>query len=259
MNRNTTENLTKLQFAQRIAAAFPGFLDDDEVSGADLVDWMSQHVAELKHVEDGTAYKQLRRRLPGLVNGSDVNGGDLVDWVNEAFGEQFRIVALEPRLYQGTWSHLFGPGRAETQCRIVVDVANDKLVAAQASDGLKWVDLSAADMNDLAASLFDANDVCDDPTEWDLSPIAELPEWASPREIDPNHAEIAAELDRLRSVAPDWHPETLRESAIDSFSMKWGMTRDEVQEIVDSFLAKSGAAHAAHVSIHEKRISNFEP
>ncbi|MBP0633175.1 MULTISPECIES: hypothetical protein [unclassified Cupriavidus] len=249
MNRNTTENLTKLQFARRIAGAFPGFLGDTDVSGAELVNWVNEHMAELKLVEGGTAYKQLRKRLPGFKNGGDVNRCDLVDWVNEAFGEQFRIVALEPRMYQGTWSHLFGPGRAETQCRIVVDVANDKLVAAQASDGPKWVDLSAADMSDLAASLFDANDVSDDPKEWDLAPIAELPEWASPREIDPNHAEIAAELHRLRSVAPGWRPETLRESAIDTFSMKWGMTRDEVQEIVDSFLAKSGAAHAAHVLV----------
>lgn len=247
MNRIIEEKLTKQQFAQRIAAAFPGFLDDEEVSGADLVDWLNQNMAELKRVEDGSSFKQLRKRLPGFKNGGDVNGADLVDWVNDAFGEQFRIVALEPRLYEGTWGHLFGPGRAETQCRIVVDVTNDKLIAAQASDGLKWRDLSAGEMDDLATSLFDANDVSDDPTEWDLSPIVAPPEWASARDIDPNHAEIATEYDRLRSVAPDWQPATLRESVIGTLSMKWGMPQDEVQELVDSFLAKPGVAHAARV------------
>lgn len=151
---------------------------------------------------------------------------------------------MEPRLFEGTWNHPFGPGRTETQCRIVVDVANDSLVAAQASVGLKWVDLSKEEMDDLAESLFDANDVSDDPTEWNLTSIAALPRWASPQEMDPNHAEIAAEFDRLRSVAPIWQPAMLRQSVVDSFSMKWGMTRDEVAEIVDSFLGATGTTHA---------------
>lgn len=247
MTRNIEQTITKLQFARRIAAAFPGFLDDEDVSGANLVDWLNQHMAELKQVEDGTAYKQLRKRLPGFRNGADVNGCDLVDWVNDAFGEQFPIVALEPRIYQGVWNHLFGPGRAETQCRIVIDATSDNLMAAQAFDGVKWVDLSPAELDELASSLFEANDVSDDPAEWDLSPVVELPAWATPREADPNHAEIAAEVNRLRSVAPHWQPATLRESVIDSFCIRWGMTRDEVQEIVDSFLAAPGAARATQL------------
>lgn len=56
---------------------------------------------------------------------------------------------------------------------------------------------------------------------------------------NPNHLEIAAEYRRLRSVAPDWTPALLRESVIDSFSIKWGMFKDEVTEIVDSYLADS--------------------
>lgn len=83
------------------------------------------------------------------------------------------------KLFAGGWSHLFGPGRAETHCRVVVDVANDKLVAAQAFDGLKWIALSAAERDDLADSLFDANAVNEDPIGSGLSAIAALPEWAS--------------------------------------------------------------------------------
>ena len=47
--------------------------------------------------------------------------------------------------------------------------------------------------------------------------------------------EISVEFCRLRSVEPDWTPALLRVSAIDSFSFKWGMAKDEVTEIVDSY------------------------
>ena len=53
--------------------------------------------------------------------------------------------------------------------------------------------------------------------------------------INTNHAEIFAEFCRIRSVAPDWTPALLRESVIDTFSFKWGMAKDEVTEIVDSY------------------------
>lgn len=54
-----------------------------------------------------------------------------------------------------------------------------------------------------------------------------------------NHTEIAAEYDRIRSVAPGWTPALLRESVVDTFSIKWGMAKDEVAEVVDSYIASS--------------------
>ncbi|MBB5546550.1 hypothetical protein [Paraburkholderia fungorum] len=87
-----------------------------------------------------------------------------------------------PELFSGNWNHLFGPGTAETRCRIVIDAANETLIAAQAFDGLKWVDLSSAEKADLSESLFEANDVCRAPKDWDLSPIESFPRWASPQE-----------------------------------------------------------------------------
>lgn len=86
----------------------------------------------------------------------------------------------EPRLFEGEWNHLFGPGRAETRCRIVVDVASDKLVAAQAFDGVKWVDLSRAEREDLADSLFNANEISVAPEQSGLSSVGSLPPWAPP-------------------------------------------------------------------------------
>lgn len=54
-----------------------------------------------------------------------------------------------------------------------------------------------------------------------------------------NNTEIEAEYCRLRSVAPRWTPAVLRDSVIDTFALKWGMAKDEVAEIVDSYIASS--------------------
>lgn len=61
-----------------------------------------------------------------------------------------------------------------------------------------------------------------------------------------NHTEIAAEYGRLRSVAPSWTPSLLRESVIDTFSIKWGMFKDEVTEIVDSYFASGQREISVH-------------
>jgi hypothetical protein len=106
----------------------------------------------------------------------------------------------EVRLFEGNWNHLFGPGNAETECRIVVDVVNDTLVAAQAHDGLKWFDLSSAERADLAESLFDANDVCKNPGDWALVEIDGLPNWAQP-EKEGKRPEIGQ---KFESTDPDF-------------------------------------------------------
>ncbi|MGC8213069.1 hypothetical protein ACP2WR_24855 [Ralstonia pseudosolanacearum] len=93
-------------------------------------------------------------------------------------GDGWCWVEVPQRLFSGNWTHLFGSGRAETACRIVVDVENDKLVAAQAFDGLRWFELSASEKIDLAASLFEANEVSKAPEGLDLVAIDSLPAWA---------------------------------------------------------------------------------
>lgn len=83
-------------------------------------------------------------------------------------------------MFAGTWNHLFGPGRSETQCRIVIDVKTHKLVAAQALNGLNWVNLAVAEKADLSESLFEGNDVSSAPAEFGLEQVENLPEWALP-------------------------------------------------------------------------------
>lgn len=101
-------------------------------------------------------------------------------------------------LFYGTWNHLFGPGRHGTDCRIVIQPTQYKLVAAQAFDGLKWVDLSRAEMKDLSESLFSANNVDEDPQSFDLSAVTALPDWALPQA----EASKAPVLSRKRYVVP---------------------------------------------------------
>lgn len=95
-----------------------------------------------------------------------------------SIGSGWCWVEVPQRLFSGNWTHLFGSGRAETACRIIVDVENDRLVAAQAFNGLRWFELSASEKGDLAESLFEANDVSKAPEDFDLVAIDSLPAWA---------------------------------------------------------------------------------
>jgi hypothetical protein len=91
------------------------------------------------------------------------------------------ILTADTVLFEGVWTHLFGPGLSETTCRIVIDVTNNKLIAAQApsSDGRSWIGLRADAKSDLAESLFDANHVSTNPAEFGLVEIESLPDWAT--------------------------------------------------------------------------------
>ena len=116
-----------------------------------------------------------------------------LDWTLAATAADRR--KPEPSLYTGDWSHPFGPTSSDTDCRIVVDVANNELVAAQAKDGLKWVWLSRDSLADLADSLFNANTVCEDPEGNGLDPIDVLPDWAAREQAA---AAVAVEVPEVR-------------------------------------------------------------
>jgi hypothetical protein len=60
--------------------------------------------------------------------------------------------------------------------------------------------------------------------------------WAT---VDSHHAEIGSVDAPLRSVSPNGQPQALGETAIDTFSAKWGMLKDKVAGVVGSYLAGS--------------------
>lgn len=89
-----------------------------------------------------------------------------------------------PRFWHGNWMHLFGPGRSETLCRVVLDREAEAVVSAQAWDGLKWLDLSHAEARDLAESILEANRALDDPEGFGLDGSAVHPDWVASAEPD---------------------------------------------------------------------------
>ncbi|WP_425953220.1 hypothetical protein [Ralstonia pseudosolanacearum] len=83
---------------------------------------------------------------------------------------------LEARLFAGTYEYWCGPWRGtERHCHVVVDVANDKLVAAQIANG---DEMNESEKEGLTELLFKQDMVSQSPEEWGLSPIESLPHWA---------------------------------------------------------------------------------
>lgn len=101
----------------------------------------------------------------------------------------------------GDWYHMFGPGRRETRCRIVIDLEQSKLVAAQEWTGLKFVDVLGDRLKDLAESVIEVNQAHAKVEEWAPDPdfADELPEWVSPKNLSNyiEHSDTSKTLDDL--------------------------------------------------------------
>ena len=78
----------------------------------------------------------------------------------------------------GEWTHLFGPGRKETRCRILIDIEEGKLIAAQEWTGLKFVDMGKARFDDLRESVIDVNEAHSSLQDWNYELVSEMPHWA---------------------------------------------------------------------------------
>ena len=79
----------------------------------------------------------------------------------------------------GEWTHLFGPGRTETRCRILIDVEDGKLVAAQEWTGHKFEDMSRIRFDDLAESVIQVNEAHETLGDWAFELTSQIPMWAS--------------------------------------------------------------------------------
>lgn len=80
----------------------------------------------------------------------------------------------------GDWMHLFGPGNKETRCRIVIDLEQSKLIAAQLWTGLKFEGMHSDMLKHLSESVLDANSAHEDPEEHGLEVSNVMPDWAAP-------------------------------------------------------------------------------
>ena len=82
------------------------------------------------------------------------------------------------RLYQGHWRHQFSPYGEAQLCRILIDVAEPRVVSAQVMENGLPQDLGTTALEDLTAALV-AQDAHFHPTAWGLTECAMMPRWAT--------------------------------------------------------------------------------
>ncbi|CAJ6611573.1 Uncharacterised protein [Burkholderia pseudomallei] len=91
-------------------------------------------------------------------------------------------VQSKSRWLVGEWQHAWSwnnDGREDAHCRIVVDIANERLIAAQVADRGRWANATEDQRRDLATSLFTEHTVSADPKAYDLLELDRLPKWAA--------------------------------------------------------------------------------
>jgi hypothetical protein len=128
--------------------------------------------------------------------------------------------AIAPaRLYQGHWRHQLHPHGEVEMCRVVIDTAEPRVVAAQVIEHGFARDLGATALEDLNTRLLGL-EVHHHPAAWGLSACSTIPAWATPTFSAPQ----IDELQRLEGYLDD--------ASEDSF--------DSVLQLRDDFLLAIG-------------------
>lgn len=137
------------------------------------------------------------------------------------------------RLYEGHWRHQLHPYGDELLCRVVFDIAEPRVVAAQVIEHSLPEDLGMTALEDLTTRLVDA-EVHRQPAAWGLAPCDTMPTWATPTfsesQID--------ELQRLEGYLIEASEETI----------------DDILELRDEFLRAIGMTpHDACKALREAK------
>ena len=132
-------------------------------------------------------------------------------------------------LYQGHWRHRLHAFGDLQLCRVVIDVMEPRVVAAQCIERGEVQDLGSSVLEDLTASLV-SQGVHHHPTAWGLAECAMLPTWAkatfSEKQIE--------ELERIEGYLVEANEESI-DSVIqlrDEFLRGIGMTHMDVDRAV---------------------------
>ena len=126
-----------------------------------------------------------------------------VEWTAR-YAEAHGLAKPEPQKFAtGDWMHLFGPGMRETRCRIVIDLEQSKMVAAQEWTGLKFEDIRGDRLKDLAESVIEANEAHGYPHVCDLDLANEMPEWATQLEVPTVKPEVPTVKPEVTTVNQD--------------------------------------------------------
>jgi hypothetical protein len=161
-----------LKYTKEIDIEIRPAADDDRL----LIGRAGRGYTVVNYTPDGLSLDVLAEHELDPVYSASLTAEDLESCVADAQDNQ-------ARLFTGNWNHLFGPGRAETQCRIVLDTVSGNLLAAQALHGNKYMPLSRVEIEDLGDSVINANEAHLDPREWGLEPCLEMPDWAKEQDL----------------------------------------------------------------------------
>lgn len=101
-----------------------------------------------------------------------------MNWFDNVSSDCDRPIAAAC-LMQGHWRHALHPYGEPMLCRVVIDVAEPRVVAAQVVAHGCTQDLGSSQLEDLNQAL-EAHDVLRNPSAWGFSPCAMLPSWARP-------------------------------------------------------------------------------
>lgn len=133
------------------------------------------------------------------------------------FVDLHRDVGAVLTFASGEWTHLFGPGRTETRCRILIDVEDGKLVSAQEWTGIKFEDMSRIRFDDLEESVIMVNEAHATLQDWVCELTSQIPMWACSQFQSKGHNEYPLSEKALAQ----WHL-ALRAAADWSFTKGFG-------------------------------------
>ncbi len=132
-------------------------------------------------------------------------------------------------LYQGHWRHRLHAHGDKVLCRVVIDVAEPRVVAAQVVEHGLVEDLDAGTLADLSQSML-AQEVHLCPSAWGLTACTMLPMWAKPTFSESQ----IEELERIEGYLIDASEESV-DSVLalrDQFLQGIGMTNQDVHRAV---------------------------
>lgn len=152
-----------------------------------------------------------------------------MNWLDNVSSDSDQRIA-PACLYQGHWRHRLHPHGELLLCRVVVDVAEPRVVAAQITENGLVEDLDASDLEALNQVMLAEQEVHHRPTAWGLTPCAMLPAWAKPTFSESQ----IEELERIQGYlieASDESVDTVLQLR-DQFLQGIGMTHHDVHRAV---------------------------
>ena len=126
-----------------------------------------------------------------------------MNWFDNVSSNRDQPIAAA-RLVQGHWLHRLSPYTDPVLCRVVLDVAEPRVVAAQVIEPGQLEDLGLSELEDLTAAML-AQEVHLQPAAWGLARCATLPAWAHPSF---NEDQIA-ELERIEGYLVEASEDTI--------------------------------------------------